>query len=473
VAQWTFFDPAIPTPAGGAASFGFEPLPTNGGTVALQDIDWIFYAAFVAKLWDGDATSVTFSGQTKSKDLHALDLSRAVFNVLVEQSADTKLDWSNATKFPLDGASESNPYFTSFARMTKYIDAYSLVYDQIAGDATYLSNYAQVEGWFLDAATYAKLRMGNKLANIFGGTGGDVSTFTFADTFYDDTYSNPFTHYTSGGVGQYGVTWGQAAGMNNRVWDHVGLVGHYGLLFNNTSFKAWAGDLFEFTIQSNVYPDGTFVEWYRSEIGKEVSGLLYTHLTLYHMTKLAFSHAVAIENGLVGSGSDKGKYFDYTTSLGSDEQGWPSYGGTSTSGGSKNLKLVITNLSKYFRTTANGGWNDVRFTEGGTVIPTFSKPPSPAIAMANAYYKDDALEDFYMLRSSAGYDGIPRYYGDGLSPVMPSNGAWLQRSLGESWGATSIHAGFASIGLMEDFVFGAIAPVIGTRKRNTLKIIYD
>jgi hypothetical protein len=56
---------------------------------------------------------------------------------------------------------------------------------------------------------------------------------------------------------------------------------------------------------------------------------------------------------------------------------------------------------------------------------------------------------------------------------MPSNGAWLQRSLGESWGATSIHSGFASIGLMEDFVFGAIAPVIGTRKRNTLKIIYD
>jgi hypothetical protein len=87
--------------------------------------------------------------------------------------------------------------------------------------------------------------------------------------------------------------------------------------------------------------------------------------------------------------------------------------------------------------------------------------------MANTYYKDAALEDFYMQRTTANYNG-PRYWVDGGSPSILNVGSWYQHSIGMSWGEAGTHAGYMGVALLENYVFTDEPPVPPTQTKSSL-----
>jgi hypothetical protein len=447
-----------------------EPRPgantgAGSGNAGTRDVEEIHDAAFLSLVWMGRSEDATFNSVTKSKDLHSVDLAEAVFDVLLRRAQDANLDWSNRTNHPLDGDVDINPRFMIAAKMVKYMKSFASTYQQLSAYAPFTTNRAVVEDWFFDCADYWYQQHGIKINEVFGVGASVYPPFvdnSFADNTYNQEYINsvdfgfdpepttqPRTHYSSGGAGVNTITWAQASGVNNRLWDSISVVGTYGLMWNNATYISFEENMFKFFMEFGLFPDGTLNEWYRSSDIDSSTGLNYATVTGFHLVDAAYKHAVGVENGLTHLGGDRGKLFNYTTSRGTDELYNSNYSGTSTSGGTKGLLPMLLNLSNYYRSSANGGWNDVRFAEGGTAIDEENRPFTLMYAMANGFYKRQELEDLY--KGDSGFTS-PNYYSNGFT--IDSAGSWGEHSL-QPWGGPSAYGRYLGVAEMEDFLFAS------------------
>ena len=439
----------------------------GSGNSGSTDIERIHDAAVLSLVWKGLNDTVTFNGVSQSKDLHSKDLAEAVFAVLSRRAADPNLDWADRVKFPISGALAAHPYFISFAKMTKYLNSYSCIYDQLSGTP----NYALVEDWIQDAAEFAYLLFGQLFTNLYGAANAyppfadnsiNTASGVYPNTFYTgQPNTQPYTWYTSTNVGVNAVTWLQAGGLNNRVWDAASLIGTCGIVFDNQTYMDFEFELFKLYFELGVFPDGTFNEFYRSYAGVPGTGLGYASVTVFHLAGCAYRHAAAVTNGFTNVGTDKGKYFDYTTARGSDEI-CSNYIGTTTSGGTKGLLALMLNMANYYRSSANGGWNDIRFAEGPTAIDEENRPYTLPYAYANIYYQNQTIEDFYK-----GLNGFttPNYYSNGFT--IANNGAWGEHSHGP-WGTAVAYGRYLGVADMEGIAFAEVEEKKDVFKRRPL-----
>ncbi len=459
--QWTYFTNYVSNSRDSINSNG-EPFAKN--LPEYKGVNWrslcteyIHYAAYMARVWRDETDRINFSGITKTKREHAIDLANAVINVLNEQANDSLLDWGNTARFVQTSAYIGNPLFISMTKMSKYLDSYAYVAQVVTTDNNDVyEKMLGIEQWIKNAVEYAYLKQQIRNENAFGAKLPENITNTTLQTVglgYNKQHNNTYVYYDINGVGQQVSTLGVRYAINNRNWDFIGLIANYGILFNHTEYKKFAKEMFKLALKVGVMPDGTWFEWDRGTLSSPTNGTTYTGLTMYHLAKIAYNHAVAVENGLDGM-TNKGEFFDYTTSEGSSElyMGNSGYEGPNTSGGEKNLKLMLKNFLKHYRNEEDGGFIGVRFAEGGKDPETLTRNPLVGVAMANTYYQDQNLKDGYLQKIEKGYNGA-RYYGDEGIPVIKSSGAIIQYSLGTSWAESGTHAGYLSLAEMETHVF--------------------
>jgi len=467
--RWTWMSKAIPivdyTPE------KFEPKPANSPCGSEKNcIDYMHYAAVLAAIWDGRADIETFSGESKSKDAHAEDLARAVWDVLVMQSEESSLDFSDSSRWVRNDA-DGNPHFMAIAHMSKDLSAYALVFSQLNGYASYTENVQSVEKWFGDAADFAYQRASMRANTVFGGVTLDTMTFSDekqAERYADGPDIQGFVYTLNDGNNEPKliVSNAQASGLNNRMLDFTSYVGNYGVHFNDATYKKFVWDIFRLVMEIGVFPDGSYNEHFRSselrvKKGKPFNGpeqgLHYTNISVFKFVAEAYRHAVAVENGLIVD-EERGKYFDFTTSDGTDERyKTVEYEGDSTSGGNKGLRLVLDNLSKWYRSSENGGFGDIRFARNGESIDAKKRAYTVLAAMANTYYNDADLKSYYLLDTTEGYSG-PDYWSGGQIAVANA-GPWAEHSVGLSWGESGSYGGYFGLASMENIVFSNSSPV--------------
>lgn len=459
--QWTFANTDSPiTISNSSANENSSPLGKNS-TTGQYGIDHIHYAALLAYIWQDDSTVITFSGETKARSAHAFDLAEAVFNVLVEQSNDTKLDFSNATKYPIDidgdgfygSADIGAPLMYYIAKMEKYLHSYSLVVPILDGETYFEAENAGVETWLANAASWAyeKIQWQNNryLANE------DPTVTPIGDRGFDQVSGFSPLYYTSGGTGQVTINQVAQGTVNNIALDFIQMFQAYGILFNNTAYKTLAYDMYELAIKLGVFPDGSWFEFSRATQSEPSLGFNYAAKGVSHLAMMAYKHAVAVENGLTGV-TDRGLYFDYSTSEGSDDLYTSGWATQTTSGGPKSLLLMIKNFGKWYRTSANDGYSDLRFAPTGLDMEAEKRPYVLGAAIANVYYDDGDLYNLYTQNASVGYAGPDYYQGAGVGTVV-NDGPYNQWTLGNVWGrGGAMFAGFGLVGDMEGLVFSQI-----------------
>lgn len=455
----------------------------NSGDRRIEDIH---NAGVLSVVWKGRSDTLTFAGVTQSKDRHSKDLARSVFEVLTRRASAPALDWANRSLFADDGAVAANPLFISFAKMTKYLSTYACIQGQLPSD----SDFALVESWLKDAADYAYLKMGKLYENVYGSANRyppfSDNAVVYSDNIYPnvlyetasnvsdqdiDRFSQLYTWYEADGTGHNSVSWMQASALNNRTWDAISLIGSYGVMFNFATYRKVEKEYFKLFFQLGVFPDGTVNEWYRSYDGNPQQGLNYASVTGFHLVAAAQKHAVGVYNDLPGAGSDIGELYNYTTGRGTDEIIDGNYVATSTSGGEKGLLNYLLNITKYYKSSANGGWNDLRFSEEGIPIQEERKPFGIMQAFANTFYNNDELRDYY--RGLNGFNS-PDYYSRLTTPSIDSAGSWGEHSH-QPWGVPTSHGRYFGLADMEGIVFSPsdndngfllqIPPIIGAALR--------
>jgi|GEM_PF-5310600 len=449
---------------------GKEPRPgantgAGSGNSGTRDVERIHDAGVLSLVWAGRNESATFNGATKTKNLHSIDLARNAWDVLLRRANDTNLDWSNRTNHPLDGNLDINPRFIIAAKMLKYINTFAAIEGQLGDYTSFTNNRTVVEDWFQDCADYNYQQFGIHLDRIFLVGINDYPPYsnnefttaigTYPNMLYQtssgvgnpDPFTQLHTYYNSAGTGFNTTTWMQAAGLPNRVWDAIGIIGAYGVMWNNPTYITFEEEMFKLFFEVGIFPDGTVNEWYRSYDGSPSQGLNYGTVTGFHLVSAALRHAVGVRNGMLHLTGGEGKLFNITTSRGTSELYANGYAGTTTSGGTKGLLAFLLNLSKYYKSSSNGGWNDLRFAEGGTAIDEENKPFTIMYAMANSFYNNSELEDLYK-----GLNGFtaPNYYSNGFT--INASGSWGEHSL-QPWGVPSSYGRYIGLAEMEDVTF--------------------
>ena len=465
ILRWTYMSTAVPIADYSSPSFpnGYEPLPgnTTGCPTAFDQsgecIDYVHYAAIISYIWNGRSESATLNGVTQSKDAHAQELAEAVWDVIVTAHNRPELDIADTARWVRNTA-DGNPHFQAISKFAKFLASYAIIQDQLTGYANYTSNVTSVDAWFAAAADFCYQRANNRINSQFGSGWENFNTNSFNTnaSIYSAFNSQSFTHFNSSGVGApgYEITTHQASGLNNRMMDFVDYVSIYGVHYNDTFYKDFSFNVFRLQMAVGTFSDGTFNEWYRSYDGDPTVGYTYATLTIFKLVAMAHHHAVAVQNGLTGV-SNIGLYYDYTSSLGSDEL-YSSYVGGSTSGGNKGIRLLLDNLSRYYRQSAQGGFLDTRFAEGGNSMDITAdyRPYTIMVAMANSYYDDSDLNDYWNMRTSAGYDGMG--WDEGGIQQARNAGPYSEHSIGLSWGVSgSVYGGYFGQADMENVTFSS------------------
>ena len=402
-----------------------SPLP-------LSVHDNIHYAALIAHLDDN------------------AELAQAVFEELVIVANDDQLDASNGTtkvnstfgttiRYNYQYRSSGSPWFVSAAKIQKYIESYALIYPLINSTEFYDENAERVEQFFQDWHDYMK-QISDNLMTGFVGDDWRNGVFDQSTTLEpeDGRFSQPFTHLDENNQPVNRTTILQNGAFNNRVLDFIGLVHTYGIYFDNADSRDFTWAYFKLFLELNVFADGTISEWYRSYDEGPSQGFVYNYSTLLHIIRIAQKHAVAVENGIIGV-QQRGKYYDFTTAIGSDEKSGD-YPGDSTSGGNKGILTMLTNLSRYHRLPEDGGYIGLRKAENGDNYNGDRYVWSAPAAIANTYYQRQALVDYMKFDVAQGYPGPDTNRGNQGTIGW---GPWGEHS----WGAAGTAYG---IGLFAD-----------------------
>ncbi len=350
-----------------------------------------------------------------------------VLDKLLEYANADELDFSNGTATYTSNSKHGtfvrfeandfvNPWFELIAWMDRNLEAYALIRDMNVSITINEQNI--LNEWFYYANEWAKACMRLRTSIRIGG---DWENGNYQDTAYNQffnpssTRSNPYLEDQNGNpLNAY--EFNQAQGLSNVGWEFVVYIGNYGVHFNETDAKTLSQKLFEFFF-IQIMPDGNTMEMVRGYNARPDWGVFYSLITLGSIVRFANTHAVAVENGLPGV-TDRGKYYDWTTTLGMEDI-IPNYATAGTGDGTpKGLQMHMTALSNFFATRTGNGWDPV-FKLNNQVIDgdNHYHYRNPA-AIANAYYNDSNLEDWY--KSNGVYTGIPTTGGQSVG-IYPSD----------------------------------------------------
>ncbi|NJB35401.1 hypothetical protein [Croceivirga sp. JEA036] len=294
-----------------------------------------------------------------------------------------------------------------------------------------------IENWFSD---YANLiinyttKFDNYLGEDWVYTG--PSRLSSEGLFQKTATSTPFPLENKNGeiIEGYEISKGQNL-FNNRIVESIAYLHSWAIVNKNLEAEKLCREYFKNAIRFGVWPDGTFWELMRNENVYNISalGVWYSMSTLSALVRMA--HTDALKGNF-----PEDRLYDFSTTEGIikgstnfTEEPYP--GGSTTDGVTpKSLKTFIIGQSKYYRSSDYGGWNDLRYYKGGALNMEGVNERDYSInqAIANLYYKDSELSDWYLYDTSKGYptkdsfkDG--HHQGDsGNLGTSVAGGLWLE-----------------------------------------------
>ena len=194
---------------------------------------------------------------------------------------------------------------------------------------------------------------------------------------------------------------------NNRNWDVVGYIHSWAVENNDLEKAIFARQFFKSWITFASFSDGTLAEMWRNIDRDPSLGVFYGWISVGAAVQMA--HEDAIANHFPND-----RLYDFKTTNGilngsTDLTDDPYVGGSTTDNISeKSLFGILIAQSNYLRSTADGGWNDSRFFKlsDNSIVPLSTvglRQPSTIPAIANLYYKSQALKDLYLYNTDVGY----------------------------------------------------------------------
>lgn len=338
-----------------------------------------------------------------------------VLKTLLSYTANPNLDFSNETVFDRSNRSYQNPVFMVAAKMNSLYDSYQLIHELVRDSPYHQANKATIHNWFGEFAEYCKGIIDSNFAYWWLGNDWRLETPKNMRSSGTDNY---FAAFDNLGSGLFECSDTQINTVNNRlqrVWSYLY---RYGLGFENQTYTDLHWDNFKYTIKIGFFADGTSNEMARSNSYNGATtpaanlGVDYTWEMMYGLVTDAHRHEVAVEKGFIPI-SERGKYFEYETPIGSDEMisNYTGYG--STSGGLKGIKSALYNLYNYYDGTFD------RYNSDGNPVNGDELTLSLVTAMANTYYNDPKLRDFWRFNTDK---GLPSHNKDHRSfAVKPSS----------------------------------------------------
>ena len=315
--------------------------------------------------------------------------------------------WDEVISLPRRLDSDNNLWI-QVAKGKKLYDSYKL----LEGVETVLTTLEKttIEDWFdrLAYVTYTTLKA--RMETYFGSDWhiNGLSSFS-PEGLYPSAYGSPYPIQDASGNNNtdFIIGWAQDL-LTNRNFDAIQYVHLWAIENNDSAMELWSRECVKSWLKYNVFPDGTQAEIFRNEDDYPAKGVWYGWITLGAIVEMAHLDAMTEHYP-----SDL--LYDYSTTdgilNGSTNLTSSAYVGSSTTDGTtpKSIFTALKAQSNYYRSSTNGGWNDLRYfkdSDGITIDaidPTSYSQPSVITALANTYYKDQDLEDYYLFNTSVGY----------------------------------------------------------------------
>lgn len=362
-----------------------------------------------------------------------------VANAIATEILGTFNDNSLTTNFWLNTAANShwgNEYslFVQSAKVKKLKDSYYLIKN--LQDVLTTSEKNTIAQWFSDYKDLAYAWAFERF-NTLWGTGWETngfSTFHHEEIYHDTPgLSTPYPIENSDGSVNYDyvMTLAQDA-FSNRILDHMSYLHSWAVTNDDINLQIFCREYFKNAIRYAVFSDGTFWELIRNtnSYNDNTLGVFYTNVTLTGFVYMA--HIDAMSNNFPND-----RLYDFETTDGILEGSTTittnPYPGSSTTDGVtlKSLKTVLKAQSNYLRSSANGGWNDTRYYDGAPMSTVGKRQNSVLAAIANLYYKDQDLKDYYLYNTSVGYP-VKVPIGEGWGG-NEDYGAWQNLIVGSAW----------------------------------------
>ncbi|MFI1771010.1 hypothetical protein [Thalassobellus citreus] len=345
--------------------------------------------------------------------------------------------WNDSSTYRFD-ADYSLWIQTADVKKTKH--SYNLIKD-LATNLTDVDKET-IDTWF---ARYAEITFNATSSRIETYLGVDwenagITKFTPEGTYPEIagvSTANPLQDSNGDDITAYTMAWAQDI-YNNRQWEAIAYVHSWAIENNDREKEIWARNFVKSFLKYAIFPDGTMAELYRNVDSDPTKGVFYGYITMTAVVSMAHEDAVA-------NNFPNDKLYDYTTKEGivngSTNLTTSGFAGGSTTDGitEKSILSVLKAQSNYLRTQANGGWSDLRYfkkTDNSVVsLSTVGlRQPSTIPAIANLYYRNTDLSDWYNYNTSVGYPAkviISEGYLAGVD--NEDTGAWGNLISGSLW----------------------------------------
>lgn len=399
---------------------------------------------------------ISFNGQNwKLNDL-AEELANAVFLELIWYAESDALDASNGgtqresgeparqnsthgtfsrfmynptSIFGIDGLRTGAPWWVTFAKMSKLVHAYGKVKDLLVGKQIYEDNKLKVNYWFKDWRDFCFANMDILMKTKLDSNWRDFDkNWNIGGGLFDGKgNAQSYTHYDSNGNGQNRIQGNLWDVFNNRENDHFEYLHTYATYFGDEELQDWMYDWWKAFYAVYTWSDGTMYEFYRGGTG--IPAMQYPHIIIVQLVSMAQTHANAVINNFPNVGTNPRKFYDYESSMGSDELSDGDWS-DSSSGGNKGLELTMNNILRHFQNSSNGGWFLNRYDESGVAIPEDpSQTNTIASGLANLYYDNNFFRAGNVRDGSMGLNSYSNHGSGGLNGEW-GQAWWLAGSLG-------------------------------------------
>ena len=320
--------------------------------------------------------------------------------------------------------------FIQTAKVKKLKDSYYLV----KGFQTVLSESDEliIEEWFEDYKDVVFRWFDSHTERILGDNWehegiSSANPEGLYPSDFGDAY--PLKHSNGDDQTEYGVSWFQNI-FNNRMMDNVSYLHSWAVYAGDEELEHHSREFFKMVLRYGTWSDGTFWELIRNTSSDNTLGVFYGNVTLTSLVYMA--HLDAQANHFPND-----RLYDFKTTEGiihgSTNITVEPYAGASTTDGEteKSVKTLLLGQSNYLRTSAYGGWSDLRYFNGSNMSTVGIRQNSVLGAIANLYYKDQDLEDYYLYNTAVGYPEKVAIYG-GWGKVE-DYGAWANFIIGGAW----------------------------------------
>ncbi|MRX63325.1 Ig-like domain-containing protein [Maribacter luteus] len=304
------------------------------------------------------------------------------------------------------------------------------------------SEKEEIEIWFSKFAELAYTAVRMRLEGYLGANWETNGIRSFKpEGLYPAEHGkpNPIQDKLGNDLTEFTMSWAQDS-FNNRNFDIVQYIHSYAISTSNEAMEIWAREFVKNWLKFATFPDGTMAEMWRNTDDAPAKGVWYGWISTGAVIEMA--HVDAMANHFPND-----KLYDYKTKegilKGSTNLTSSGYAGSSTTDGvsDKSILGVIKALSKYYRSSDNGGWNDIRFykSENGLTLTTLDATgytqPSSITAIANLYFKDNELKDFYLYNINEGYPAKASISAGALAIAQYNEdyGPWGNLIMGAAW----------------------------------------